>query len=219
MEQITRKAVKFDGKVLRINSKAISQLDKSLLSIFLKSAVENNFDIELSSENIFALVDLMKSQSGRTVHLKENIIASKERGELIIGKKSLTKSIKSTSKIKVGQEVQVNGKVISIIKITGKMFKFTSNKSVEFISAVGLRNAFEIRRWKNGDKFQPIGMKGTKKISDFLADQKISSSRKKEHLVLINSGKIVWVIGLRIDERFKVKPESKKILKLIVTDK
>ena len=219
MEQITRKAVKFDGKVLRINSKAISQLDKSLLSIFLKSAVENNFDIELSSENIFALVDLIKSQSGRIVHLKENIIASKERGELIIGKKSLTKSIKSTSKIKVGQEVQVNGKVISIIKITGKMFKFTSNKSVEFISADGLRNAFEIRRWKNGDKFQPIGMKGTKKISDFLADQKISSSGKKEHLVLTNTGKIVWVIGLRIDDKFKVKPESRKILKLIVADK
>ena len=57
-------------------------------------------------------------------------------------------------------------------------------------------------------------MKGTKKISDFLSDEKISSHRKRENLVLTNSGKIVWVIGLRIDNRFKVIPETKKILKL-----
>ena len=62
-------------------------------------------------------------------------------------------------------------------------------------------------------------MKGTKKISDFLSDEKISSLGKKEHLVLTNSGRIVWVIGLRIDERFKVISETKKILKLTISDK
>nr|MCU0406727.1 tRNA lysidine(34) synthetase TilS [Ignavibacteriaceae bacterium] len=129
------------------------------------------------------------------------------------------KSMKPTYKIKVGQNVRIDGKLISIIKITGKMFKFTPNKSIEFISADGLTNDFEIRRWKNGDRFHPIGMKGTKKISDFLMDEKISSLKKNEHLVLTNSGKIIWVIGLRIDERFKVKPETKKILKLSLTDK
>jgi tRNA(Ile)-lysidine synthase len=50
-------------------------------------------------------------------------------------------------------------------------------------------------------------------------DEKISSMKKNEHLVLTNSDKIIWVIGLRIDEQFKVTPESKKILKLIVADK
>ncbi|MCU0413532.1 MAG: tRNA lysidine(34) synthetase TilS [Ignavibacteriaceae bacterium] len=219
VELIAQKAIESDGKVLRINLKTILQIDKSLLGIFLKSAVENNFDFELYSENIFALVGLMKAQSGRSVHLKEDIIASKERGELVIGKKTFTKSMKPTYKIKVGQNVRIDGKLISIIKITGKMFKFTPNKSIEFISADGLTNDFEIRRWKNGDRFHPIGMKGTKKISDFLMDEKISSLKKNEHLVLTNSGKIIWVIGLRIDERFKVKPETKKILKLSLTDK
>jgi tRNA(Ile)-lysidine synthase len=57
-------------------------------------------------------------------------------------------------------------------------------------------------------------MKGTKKVSDFLSDEKISSYKKKENLVLTNSGKIVWVIGLRIDDRFKVTSKTKKILKL-----
>ena len=62
-------------------------------------------------------------------------------------------------------------------------------------------------------------MKGTKKISDFLADEKTSSVDKKNNLVLLNENKIVWVIGLRIDERFKVTPQTKKILKLTITTK
>lgn len=219
IEKLSRKAVKFDGNALRINLNAVLKLDVSLLSIFLKSVVEKNLGIELTSENIFALVNLLDSQTGKAIQLKDNIIASKERNELIVGRKSFERAQKAILKIKAGQTLRVDGKIISISKVSRKMFKFTSNKSVEFISADGLSNVFEIRRWKDGDKFQPIGMKGTKKISDFLADQKISSSGKKEYLILTNTGKIVWVIGLRIDDRFKVKPESRKILKLIVADK
>ena len=219
IDRINSEAVKYDGKELRVNLKVISELDKSLLSIFLKSAVENNFDIELSSENIYALIDLVSSQTGRVVHLKENIIVSRERNELVVGRIVSAKTQKAVHKIKAGQKLRIDGKAISIINVNRKMFKFTRNKSVEFISGDELRNVFEIRKWKEGDKFQPIGMKGTKKISDFLSDEKISPIRKKEHLVLTNSGKIVWVIGLRIDERFKVTPVSKKILKLIITEK
>ena len=57
-------------------------------------------------------------------------------------------------------------------------------------------------------------MKGTKKISDYLNDIKISSFEKKNQLILENDGKIVWVIGQRLDDRFKIKPETKKALQL-----
>ena len=62
-------------------------------------------------------------------------------------------------------------------------------------------------------------MKGTKKISDFLSDEKASSINKKDNLVLTIGNKIVWVIGLRIDDRFKIMSETKKILKLSVAVK
>lgn len=218
VEKISPTAVIIDGKELRINTKTVSKLDRSFLSIFFKSVVEKNFNIELLSENIYALVELVYAQVGKAVHLKENIIASKERNELIIGRKSIVKT-EIFNNIKVGGVIKVDGKIISISEVNQKMFKFTRNKSVEFISADGVKDIFQIRKWRAGDKFQPIGMKGTKKISDFLADEKISSERKKEQLVLTNSGKIVWVIGLRIDERFKVMSKTEKILKLTLTDK
>jgi len=219
IEKIRKEVVNSDGKVLRINSQKISNIDKILLSILLKAEIENKFDSELSSENIFSLLDLLVSQKGRSIHLKENIIVTKERGELVVRRGSGSRNEKSTYKIKVGQKLKFNRKVISVREVNRKMFKFSLDKSIEYISGDGLGNIFEIRKWKEGDKFQPIGMKGTKKISDFLSDEKASSINKKDNLVLTIGNKIVWVIGLRIDDRFKIMSETKKILKLSVAVK
>ena len=57
-------------------------------------------------------------------------------------------------------------------------------------------------------------MHGTKKISDYLNDIKISAFERKDKLVLVNNGKIVWVIGQRLDDRFKLTSNRKKVLKL-----
>jgi len=219
VEQLSHKIVNYEGKVLRINTKRISKLDQSFLSVFLKSVIGNKFNTELSSENIYDLMELVFSQTGNEVHLKEKLVAKKDRDVLVVRKIFSNKSEKAFHKIKVGEKLEVDGKIISINKVRRKMFKFTQDKSVELVSGDSLRNSFEIRKWKAGDKFQPIGMKGTKKISDFLSDEKVSSINKNDQLVLTNSGKIVWVIGFRIDERFKVTSETKQILKLTIADR
>lgn len=69
----------------------------------------------------------------------------------------------------------------------------------------------EIRGWQKGDAFQPIGMKGRKKLSDLFTDKKLSLSEKENVRVLVSQGEIVWVIGLRPDERFKIGAQTTKI--------
>jgi tRNA(Ile)-lysidine synthase len=219
IELIVKKAVIGDGERLRINLKRISKLDKNFLNLLLKSILENNFKIELNSENIFSLADLIKSETGRLVQLKEKIVALKERNELVVQKKKKERKRNSSVQLKIGQKIEIDGKLISIEEVNKKMIKFTQDKSIEYISNIGLNKTFEIRKWKDGDRFQPIGLRGTKKISDFLADEKITSSEKKNQLVLINNGKIVWAVGHRIDEKFKINFGSKKTLKLFVTEK
>ena len=92
--------------------------------------------------------------------------------------------------------------------------KFSSSRNREYIAADKIDEKFLIRKWRSGDRFYPIGMKGTKKLSDFLNEQKINSFDKKNQMVLTNNGKIVWVVGLRLDERFKVTNRTNRIIEL-----
>jgi len=69
-----------------------------------------------------------------------------------------------------------------------------------------------VRSFKAGDRFQPLGMEGQKKIKDFFIDQKIPPNRRREIPLLFFQGQLLWVAGLRLDHRFRLKPESRRVL-------
>ncbi|MBE37934.1 MAG: tRNA lysidine(34) synthetase TilS [Flavobacteriales bacterium] len=68
-----------------------------------------------------------------------------------------------------------------------------------------------IRPWKEGDSFIPLGMRGSKKLSDYFIDKKYSLIQKKKTRVLISNNKITCIIGERLDDRFKLVETSKKV--------
>ena len=69
-----------------------------------------------------------------------------------------------------------------------------------------------LRKWQKGDYFQPLGMKGMKKLSDFFVDEKLSLPDKEKLWLLANGEEIVWIIGLRLDDRYKITRETTNIL-------
>jgi tRNA(Ile)-lysidine synthase len=72
-----------------------------------------------------------------------------------------------------------------------------------------------LRRWRDGDIFQPFGMNGkSKKVSKFFKDEKLSLIEKEKTWLLCSDNEIVWIVGIRQDERFKIKNTTKNILKI-----
>jgi len=71
-----------------------------------------------------------------------------------------------------------------------------------------------VRKWKNGDYFYPLGMQGKKKVSKFFKDEKMSIVQKENSWLLCSNNEIVWVIGKRLDDRYKVVDGTTNILKI-----
>jgi tRNA(Ile)-lysidine synthase len=93
-------------------------------------------------------------------------------------------------------------------------FKIIKNSNVACLDMKKLEFPLLIRKWKTGDYFQPLGMSGFKKISDFLIDEKIPVHQKEKIWLLCSGQKVVWVMGHRIDNRFKITEETRQILKI-----
>jgi len=71
-----------------------------------------------------------------------------------------------------------------------------------------------VRKWQEGDSFQPFGMKGRKKLSDFLMDEKLSKQEKENTWVLCSAEEIVWVVGMRMSEKVKVSEKTTEYVEI-----
>ncbi|WP_372949081.1 tRNA lysidine(34) synthetase TilS [Mariniphaga sp.] len=95
-----------------------------------------------------------------------------------------------------------------------KGFEIIKNSNVACLDIEKLEFPLLIRKWKQGDYFQPLGMTGFKKISDFLIDEKIPIHQKENTWLLCSGQKVVWVMGHRIDNRFKITEKTKQVLQI-----
>lgn len=78
-----------------------------------------------------------------------------------------------------------------------------------------LQFPLRLRRWSEGDSLVPFGMENRKKVSDYLIDAKVSMPDKERQFVLVSGDDIVWLVGRRIDNRYKITKQTENVLKLI----
>lgn len=91
-------------------------------------------------------------------------------------------------------------------------FIISKNKHVAYLDAAKLTWPLLIRKWSLGDRFVPFGMNGFKKMSDYFSDRKYSIIEKERSWLLCSDKEIVWLMGERTDNRYRISPSTKRIL-------
>jgi tRNA(Ile)-lysidine synthase len=159
-----------------------------------------------------AVYDLIHAQSGKQVHSESHTLLKNRETLLLFPKQEITNDV--VYWIQKGQN-----EVKFPLKLTFCNVDDISHEPTNtiFVDEETLQFPLLIRKWHEGDLFFPFGMNGKKKLSKFFKDEKFSLLDKSNTWLLCSDNQIVWVVGNRQDERFKVTETTTRILKINYT--
>ncbi len=156
------------------------------------------------------IYDLIDSQSGKQVFSDEFRLL-KDRHFLILRPIS---SIDASKEYFIYEDQKLVNFPIKL-SFCNKEYNSNSDNSVIFVDAEKLEFPIVLRRFKKGDVFEPFGMKGkSKKVSKLFKDEKLTLFQKENTWILCSENKIVWVVGIRQDERFKIENTTKNSIQI-----
>jgi len=187
----------------------IDALQKSAfpMLVLLETLKDYNFNPTVIEEVYRSL----ESESGKQFYSQTHRLV-KDRGELF-----LTPLNKEEERIYYLEKDDIELFApfgLTIERQSAKGFKISKEANVACLDLDKLEFPLLIRKWQQGDYFQPLGMTGFKKLSDFFIDEKIPVHEKENTWLLCSGKKIVWIMGHRIDNRFKITPETKTIYQI-----
>ncbi len=209
------KLIEFKGKEVHIP--ILKLLKVTPLKTILYEIIK---DYNFTAHQTGQAMNLLKSESGKYISSQTHRIIN-NRGWLIIAPINTEEAqhiiIENTDETIVYEEGILNFKKLQ--KVPKEIVQHSTTSVI--IDSTKLEFPVILRKWKQGDYFYPLGMPkkitgkpGKKKLSKFFIDQKISLSEKETIWVLESNKKIVWIINKRLDDRFKVTPQTKSFLSI-----
>ncbi len=207
VEKQRKKLFIYEEGIIKIDIKKLEKITASQLILF-ELLTEFNFN----SSQIENVYNSMERQAGKVFTSNTHTII-KDRNFLLI-KALSTKSIqefiinKEDTEIKKPIQLKIYFTQGNIHSIAKKNF----NANTAFLDADKITFPLTVNQWQQGDKFKPLGMTGFKKVSDFFIAEKFSLFQKQTQYIMRSNNGIVWLIGKRTDDRFKVTTSTKKIL-------
>lgn len=161
---------------------------------------------------ISEILHLLDASSGKMVMIKDKIFY-RDRTHLIIGDQ-LTEESGMLIIEKTGSYEFQNGTLL--VELIDPPTTFDADKNIAYLDAAKINFPLQVRLWKDGDYFYPLGLNKKKKIARFCIDIKMPQPEKNKQCVLISKQHIIWLVGQRIDHRFSISEKTKKVIKIIL---
>jgi len=186
------------GKPLFLQEHILMQLGRDFLSSYL------------DFNSVKTLLNISSAETGSSASISKDAVAYRNRNNLVLmhftRRPPFRYSIELNKSYGFGNFSFASEPVMDA--------NLSGDPNVEFIDGDKVSQNLIIRNWSEGDWFVPLGMKDKKKLSDFFIDEKVPLFEKQGVPILLSDDLIVWICGKRLDERFKITPKTRNIIKL-----
>ena len=156
---------------------------------------------------------LAQNNSGKRFYSRSNV-AYIDRGNIVIT--SISEEDSCLITVREGLQRAYCGNSVLYFELcdVDNLTTYNVADNVALIDADKLTYPLTLRRWMEGDSFTPFGMTGSKKVSDFLIDAKVSMAEKGRQFVLLSEGKIAWLVGRRIGDEFRITDKTDRVIRI-----
>lgn len=167
---------------------------------------------EVGSERVLKLLELCTLKTGSQLQLSKDLHVYRDREQL--------KFVRPIKESPLHELVSLgNSYTFSDFRFTLSLpipppSKLGGTPGVEFVDAGKLGNQLLVRSWEEGDWFMPLGLHARKKLSDYFVDEKISLLQKRRIPIFESNGDVVWICGMRLDDRYKVTNHTRSVIRL-----
>jgi tRNA(Ile)-lysidine synthase len=161
------------------------------------------------------IIKLLEAESGKYI-ANESYQIIRHRNKLIISPVTI-----HTETIAVSADeslINLGDKKLELKTYPAAAWVLNPAKEIAQLNKDKIEFPLLLRKWKQGDYFYPLGMPKKKKLARFFIDQRIPIHEKEKIWVVESAGRIIWVMGMRIDDRFKVTPATRNVLELSVSN-
>lgn len=216
LKEILQKiAFQRQGKMVSFNRRVFLDLSLGLKRRVLRHAIHSiQGDLaNIEEKHIHNMIQLIsQGKTGKEIHLTNGWIAKNNYDFFEISQPS-EKYANYEFELEIGKKQSFGTfEIETFVEDKIKIDFYTKDIFLKFFDYDRIKSSLKVRNRRPGDRIVPLGMKGSKKIKDLFIDEKVASDKRNQIPLIVCGDEIVWVVGYRIGDRFKVSEQTKRVL-------
>ncbi|SDK87592.1 tRNA lysidine(34) synthetase TilS [Natronincola ferrireducens] len=203
---------------LELPIEGINKLHPALQSRIFRLAAEDLVGKKeaLEYKHIQNIVELLhKNETGKKILLPKGIIVKISYNKMIFSTEDKEEVINFYYELREDDSIKLNevqGEIVTKVLMKEEGVTISRDKYVKYFDYDKVQGTLNVRNRREGDRFWPLGLTGSKKLKDFFIDYKIDRSKRQEIPLICDGNEIMWIVGYRISEKYKVTNDTNKIL-------